>query len=101
MTEIKPNEVLVKALVDEAVFTKEQQENLIKNFGRIGNIGMRAGVAATMPSVQPMKQVSKKEMNVNVGEIHVHDTGDVKGFVKAVKTQLEPIMNQEFSGMRW
>ena len=101
MTEIKPGEVLLKALVDEAVFTKEQQENLIKNFSNMANFGMRTGVIASTPSVQPTKQVAKKEMNVNVGEIHVHDVGDVNGFAKAVKTQLGPIMNQEFSAMRW
>ena len=101
MTEIKPGEVLLKALVDEAVFTKEQQENLIKNFSNMANFGMRTGVIASTPSVQPTKQVAKKEMNVNVGEIHVHDVGDVNGFAKAVKTHLGPIMNQEFSAMRW
>jgi len=50
-----------------------------------------------MPTVQPSKQVMNDVVNVEIGDINVHDVGDVNGFAKAVKTQIKPIMTQTFS----
>ena len=61
------------------------------------NVGIRTGAAIGMPTVQPSKQVMNDVVNVEIGDIHVHDVGDVNGFAKAVKTQIKPIMTQTFS----
>lgn len=97
MRELDTNEIWVKALRDEVVLTKGQQETLLKNFDASMNIGIRTGAAIGMPTVQPSKQVMNDVVNVEIGDIHVHDVGDVNGFAKAVKTQIKPIMTQTFS----
>jgi len=97
MRELDTNEIWVKALRDEVVLTKGQQETLLKNFDASMNVGIRTGAAIGMPTVQPSKQVMNDVVNVEIGDIHVHDVGDVNGFAKAVKTQIKPIMTQTFS----
>ena len=97
MRELDTNEIWVKALRDEVVLTKGQQETLLKNFDASMNVGIRTGAAIGMPTVQPSKQVMNDVVNVEIGDINVHDVGDVNGFAKAVKTQIKPIMTQTFS----
>lgn len=97
MRELDTNEIWVKALRDEVVLTKGQQETLLKNFDASMNVGIRTGAAIGMPTVQPSKQVMNDVVNIEIGDIHVHDVGDVNGFAKAVKTQIKPIMTQTFS----
>ena len=97
LVKLNSDEMLIKALRNEVVLTKEQQENLLSNFRNVANAGVKAGMAINTPNSTNNQMFENNAIEVNVGDIHVHDVGDVNGFARSLKNQINPIMGQVFS----
>lgn len=88
---LKPNETLSKVLVGEAVLTKKQQEQLLKNFQLTSSISTPA---ISLPEVASVND-AQSNVEVNMGNIVLQGVQDPDGLARAIKQNLSGIMRQE------
>lgn len=102
--DLKPDETYFKGLIGEAIFTKEQQEQLIENYNKLGySVGMFTPTPKAIDATKYIKSENKTygDVNVTFGDIKLEGVQNPDEFAKAVKNQFGGIVRQEVSKAKY